>query len=138
MIKNITYWFLGNCITIHTGVVIMAFLSILEKVHHSSLSAIAESPVSPYIIFIIPFLGGFIIKILKQDMPIYYYGTTGLIYQSGFLLFYLHFEHRNEDISWDSLSTILLYTIIASMLGGFMIDIVRIFRYIELKYFSDT
>lgn len=137
MIKNITYWFLGNCITIHTGVVIMAFLFILEKVHHTSLSAIGECHVLEYIIFIIPFLGGFFIKILKKDMPVYYYGTIGLIYQSGYLLF-LHFIHRNEDTFWDSLITIFLYTIIASMLGGFMIDIVRIFRYIELKYFSDT
>jgi len=70
-------------------------------------------------------------------MPVYYYATIGLIYQSGYLLF-LHFIHRNEDTFWDSLITIFLYTIIASMLGGFMIDIVRIFRYIELKYFSDT
>ena len=76
--SNIKYWLLGSFITFNIGWAIFIVTWMLEGWGYY----ITRSSIIIGCIFILfgPFIGALIIKLIKKDMPWYFYITTGLIY----------------------------------------------------------
>jgi hypothetical protein len=131
-LTNLKYWILGNILSfaIFLGYFIFAFIFLLIAGR-----SISEGEWGLYLfIAIISFFSGLTIKIIKKDLPIHYYGTVGLIIQFLFALF-IHLcevkdflEHPGQFKEPPGSFKIFFFqnfffqTIIASILGGFIVD----------------
>lgn len=119
MKNNFIYWLAGNIVSIGIGIYILICYILLVKSNIVSFCYIFSSSLFGNIIFFVaPFLGGFILKIIKKDISFLYYSTVGISYQ---ILFQLC-THGNNN-SPDSLTSDLFYkfiflTIITSTIGG--------------------
>jgi hypothetical protein len=148
LISNIKYWLLGSFITFNVGWAVVICICILNIC------------LRPYIFIVSiclgPFIGALIIKLIKKDMPYYFYITTGLIYGITFCCFveyvdkfvctmidnnynikfalydivtiYDQEQNPNSDpiLSW--LLILIIMVCLASLLGGFIVDIYRYFK----------
>jgi len=135
---NLKYWFLGNLISFIINIFYIMLLIILYPL----LFLLQTSDYYPAIImpFIPSFLAGLIIKIKKKDLPIYYYGTVNLVIQFILALF-IHIasvedfmEHPYPETNRPGSFKIFFFqyvffqTIIASVLGGVIVEIYRFFK----------
>jgi len=87
---------------------------------------------------LIPFLAGLIIKIIKKDLPIHYYGTVGSATQFLLALFihgctisdYMQHPYGKAPGSFKPFffQYFFYQTIIASTLGGFIVDAYQFFK----------
>jgi hypothetical protein len=116
-IKNIKirYWIFGNFITLISSLFCLLLLFLSD--HH-----VLGYTLFYFIILLPPFLSGFLIKFIRQDLSIYYYGTVGLAYQMVFLSIGCYFN--DEPIKFLdfllNLKNILILTLIVSIIGGIM------------------
>jgi len=112
--KYFIYWILGNLITITAG--ISGWGLFIYLVYSIKFNI-------PYILFcsfflIGPFIGGFITKYMYNHLPIYIYGTIGLIYEAGFLLA-MSYGHEMRTLPFRILAiSCLILTIPVSIFAG--------------------
>lgn len=129
LIANLKYWLLGNFLSFNTGLIVIFTHSMINR----------YSPIDWYMFFIAPFLAGFFIKLLKQDLPVYYYGTSGLIWQICMASFMQSmtvsefrghpYPPRDFPTTWEIfLNDFFLQGLIAAIIGGAIIDIYRFFK----------
>jgi hypothetical protein len=149
MKENFIYWLKGNLYTGFTGIIVV-FFSFFPYVivHDSYLDYDIVHRIDPYImiylfltaLLVIPFLAVLIMKIIKRDMPFYYYGTVGLAYLFILLMFYEIYQSlfyvTSIDIDEVFFAFILyiLPVIISSLSGGCIINILRNYKKVYLFY----
>ncbi|MBU0580356.1 MAG: hypothetical protein KKA19_04185 [Candidatus Margulisbacteria bacterium] len=133
-IDNFKYWVLGNlisfCICICYFILSFVFLLMAIDVYGEWVI---------YLLFSIsPLLSGLAIKIIKKDLPLYYYGTVGLITQF-FMALLMHIAYVEDFLEHPYIArpgsfkmfffqNFLFHTIIASVLGGLIVEIYRFLK----------
>lgn len=153
LMSNIKYWLLGNFITLNIGWAVLIFICIsvcvLPEYHYMKNSNIT-------FVFVCfgPFVGALLIKLIKKNMPWYFYVTTGLIYVITLFCFILFVDdfinqvcnsgikialcnlsfHTNNILQppsiseYDIILKVIFTVLITSFLGGFIVDIYRYFK----------
>jgi hypothetical protein len=152
MKENFIYWLKGNFITGITGAIIIFFsLPICEaffciSYDYSWCKFIVKTDlyITTFLVLtaflLIPFLMAMFMKIVKKDMPFYYYGTVGLFFLFILSSFDNNFSHLHlcgfsTFIKWFLYSFgIYIPVIISSLAGGCAVNIVRNHKRISLFY----
>jgi len=154
LVSNIKYWLLGSFISLNVGWAVLIIVCIL--IHSNKLEYCSITDYFFYIIVCFgPFVGVLILKLIKRDIPWYFYITTGLIYGITFLCFINCVDKLINDIynsgikialsnlslltlnresivqslpDYNIIFYVMIAILISSLLGGFTVDIYRYFK----------
>ena len=131
MKKNFKYWVIGNVLTLNMGLVIIAFLMSWEKLVPGFYVNSLMSEETLFIGFV--FLAGLVIKLIRQELPFYFYGTIGVLFiilaKPGVeILYFFIVKNFGITIEFFLPLKLVLLIILFSFLGGLIIDIYRHFR----------
>jgi len=147
--EKLKFWILINLITLIVVFPVMLFVSFFQDTRLEIFSIITEYRIFPYIcICLWAFLCAFCVKVVKEDLPWYLYSTIGFIYVTivffsfpylkelfqilgyykyinlGAILSALQYSCSQVKLYFfPEIYKLLLYTFLASLLGGGIIDI---------------
>jgi len=140
--NNFKYWLLGNIIAVSIGIstlILHMFIinSFLYEIFYYDVRSMTK-----FIFFISPFLAGLTIKLVKKDIPFYYYCTVGITFLFLFILFICFIEskvHLSDyfftTLFYIRLKRTLIYStfggIIALLLNNFLAHRKKIFKFIQ-------
>jgi hypothetical protein len=118
--ENFLYWFAGNIITIVIGLLLFIII------YYSGSFRGGDIFIDGILILIMPlFVGSFLIKFFNIELPIYYYGTVGLIYHAMFLAFICYSKEVKFSAFLLGLIKLIPITIIISIAGGMTVNIIK-------------
>lgn len=124
MKNNVIYWFIGNIITIGIGIYFLILDILMKKSCLENFSVFLTFDLFRNVLFFIPpLLGGFLLKIIKKNIPFYYYSTIGTAYYLLFFIFTFKCEDGSEDriinlIFFENPHICIIKLIIFSTFGG--------------------
>jgi len=112
--ENFLYWLAGNFITVLIG--LFNFFIIFRS--GNFIGAI-------FIFLIPPFIGSFLIKFFYLELPVYYYGTVGLIFHTILLVFVCYDKKVEFSAFLLVFFKLIPITIIISIAGGMTVNIIK-------------
>ncbi len=129
MKENFKYWLKWNLCTCATGIIFVFFSFICIRISleldlyiFDRIMAYISTSLFIAAFILIPFLSSMVLRIIRVDMPFYYYGTVGLLFI--LLIFYyiclplFYVEAISSDLILFTFSISFLPVIISSLAGG--------------------